>query len=84
MSATDTETLPEKELKVKPSTGTPLGNSLDGSDPNIVDWNGPDDAENPQNWSILMRWSHIILVATLGLVTYGYAPMFSCPLLSTH
>lgn len=32
-------------------------------DPNIVDWDGPDDPENPLNWSAFRRWGTIALVA---------------------
>ncbi|EUC38620.1 hypothetical protein COCCADRAFT_82483 [Bipolaris zeicola 26-R-13] len=35
-------------------------------DPNIVDWDGPDDPNNPQNWTAKKKWT---IVATLGLVT---------------
>lgn len=35
-------------------------------DPNIVDWDGPDDPNNPQNWSAKKKWA---TVAALGLVT---------------
>lgn len=37
---------------------------------NIVDWDGPDDAENPHNWSSNKRWIHIVLVSILALITY--------------
>lgn len=36
------------------------------SDPNIVDWDGPDDPENPQNWKASKKWG---IIAALGLVT---------------
>ncbi|KAL8790924.1 MAG: hypothetical protein Q9213_000349 [Squamulea squamosa] len=35
---------------------------------NVVDWDGPDDAANPINWTSYKRWAHIIIVAILGLV----------------
>lgn len=35
-------------------------------DPNIVDWDGPDDPNNPQNWPAKKKWS---IVAALGLMT---------------
>ncbi|RMZ78701.1 hypothetical protein DV737_g3770, partial [Chaetothyriales sp. CBS 132003] len=37
-------------------------------DEDIVDWNGPDDPENPVNWPDEKRWAHVILVAVLGLI----------------
>jgi DHA1 family multidrug resistance protein-like MFS transporter len=28
----------------------------DMKDPNLVDWDGPGDQENPQNWSLKYKW----------------------------
>ncbi|KAJ4370540.1 hypothetical protein N0V83_005061 [Neocucurbitaria cava] len=35
-------------------------------DPNIVDWDGPDDPHNPQNWPAKKKWR---IIAALGAVT---------------
>lgn len=35
---------------------------------NLVDWDVPNDAANPMNWSIRKRWAHIVTVAVLGLI----------------
>lgn len=35
-------------------------------DPNIVDWDGPDDPNNPQNWPAKKKWS---IIAALGAIT---------------
>ena len=35
-------------------------------DPNIVDWDGPDDPDNPQNWTAKKKWG---IVLPLGLIT---------------
>ncbi|OAL53262.1 MFS general substrate transporter [Pyrenochaeta sp. DS3sAY3a] len=35
-------------------------------DPNIVDWDGPDDPANPQNWPASKKWG---IIAALGAVT---------------
>jgi multidrug resistance protein len=35
-------------------------------DPNIVDWEGPDDPKNPQNWPTKRKWG---IIAALGAVT---------------
>lgn len=40
------------------------------ADPNVVDWDGPDDALNPLNWPSRKRWAHVVMVALLALVTY--------------
>jgi len=36
----------------------------------LVDWDGPEDAGNPLNWSPGKRWAHIVIIAILGLITY--------------
>jgi hypothetical protein len=35
-------------------------------DPNIVDWEGPEDPENPQNWTPKRKWG---IIASLGAIT---------------
>lgn len=49
-------------------------NTVDAS---IVDWDGPDDAENPLNWTVRKRWAHIVVVSILGLVTNLAPTMFA-------
>jgi hypothetical protein len=36
-------------------------------DPDVVDWDGPDDPTNPQNWPAKKKWS---IIAALGAVTF--------------
>ena len=36
--------------KVAPMIATTTEELPDPADPNVVDWEGPDDPENPQNW----------------------------------
>lgn len=40
-------------------------------DPNIVDWDGPDDPENPQNWSFGTKTITVACVSGLTFVTYA-------------
>lgn len=51
----------------RPEVGSP--DDSDFVDPNIVDWSGPDDVEDPHNWSSSRRWAQIILVSLFALVT---------------
>lgn len=39
-------------------------------DPDIVDWDGPDDPENPLNWPARKKWTLILILAAVTLVTY--------------
>lgn len=36
-------------------------------DSTLVDWDGPDDPENPQNWSTLRKW---IITTNMGLTAF--------------
>lgn len=38
-------------------------------DTNIVDWDGPQDVVNPQNWPNQKKWAHVIMVSLFALVT---------------
>ncbi|KAF1838627.1 MFS general substrate transporter [Decorospora gaudefroyi] len=44
-------------------------------DPNIVDWDGPDDPTNPQNWPAKRKWG---IIAALGAVTFITPLASSC------
>jgi len=38
-------------------------------DPNIVDWDGPDDPENPMNWPMKKKWMNIAVLSILTIIT---------------
>jgi hypothetical protein len=38
-------------------------------DPNVVDYDGPDDPENPYNWSLKKKWTNGALLSALTFVT---------------
>ena len=38
------------------------------ADLNIIDWDGPNDAANPQNWSKGMRIGHVALISIITLI----------------
>lgn len=47
-------------------------NPDDKQDPNEVNWDGPDDPENPQNWSKSRKWFLTVLVSFLTVnVTFA-------------
>jgi multidrug resistance protein len=37
-------------------------------DPNIVWWDGPNDPENPRNWSNIQKYTNVALVSTMSFV----------------
>ncbi|KAH7316906.1 major facilitator superfamily domain-containing protein [Stachybotrys elegans] len=43
--------------------------ALDDSDPNAVGWDGPDDPQNPMNWSESKKWLNVMAVSVLTLLT---------------
>ncbi|KAI7051116.1 MFS general substrate transporter [Hortaea werneckii] len=46
-------------------------------DPNIVDWDGPDDPANPVNWSATRKWTNIAVLSALTLLTPLASSMFA-------
>ena len=34
----------------------------------IIDFDGPDDRQNPQNWSSAYRWIIVVLISVLSLI----------------
>lgn len=46
-------------------------------DPNLVDWNGPDDPEKPLNWPKKKKWTNMMLIAALTLLTPFGSSMFA-------
>ncbi|KAI0196754.1 major facilitator superfamily domain-containing protein [Xylaria flabelliformis] len=49
----------------------------DNLDDHIVDWDGPDDPENPLRWSKTKKNAHIIIVSIFALVANLAATMFA-------
>ncbi|KAA8899664.1 hypothetical protein TRICI_006321 [Trichomonascus ciferrii] len=53
-----------------PTEGGLFGNGIDGEQSSmgqlVVDWDGPDDQENPKNWSTLKK---TLLIAQVGILT---------------
>ena len=40
------------------------------SDPNVVNWDGPDDEENPLNWTNRKKWTNVAMLAAITTLTY--------------
>ena len=38
-------------------------------DPNIVDWDGPEDPANPINWSEALKWGNVAVVSSITFLT---------------
>lgn len=46
-------------------------------DPNIVGWDGPDDPQNPMNWSHTKKWGTVVLVSAITFLTPLASSMFA-------
>ena len=56
----------------KPEYNQSLSASNDvngGTHTHIVDWEGPNDPQNPMNWSPTRKWATIALVSTITFNT---------------
>ena len=38
------------------------------TNPNVVDWDGPNDSANPLNWSKSIRTGHVALISIITLI----------------
>jgi hypothetical protein len=47
------------------------------SDPNIVDWDGPDDPANPLNWSSLKKFGNLFILSMMTFLTPLASSMFA-------
>ncbi|KAL8759658.1 MAG: hypothetical protein Q9199_000619 [Rusavskia elegans] len=43
--------------------------SKSAKDPNLVTWDGPDDPQNPKNWSTGQRWAATIVVSSFTFIS---------------
>ncbi|KAI5865600.1 MFS general substrate transporter [Durotheca rogersii] len=86
MSTTVTTTSSEEELRPGLEAFEPDPDDIEAAkatedlqirDPNIVDWDGPDDPENPMNWSGLMKGLHVAYVSTFVLLANLASTMFA-------
>ena len=54
------------------------GNEPDKDD-NVVDWDGPQDPQNPQNWRKTKKWTIIILVSAITFNQYAFPAPITSP-----
>ena len=53
--------------KAKPGDENSVARQDD--DLNVVDWDGPDDPEMPINWTATKKWTNIIIISALTMLT---------------
>ena len=59
----------EAEFDGSDNAVIPLEVQQGSADDNVVDWDGPEDPENPLNWPTHKNFGHVILVSILSLIT---------------
>ncbi|TVY64832.1 Efflux pump rdc3 [Fusarium oxysporum f. sp. cubense] len=74
VSAATAAPIPEEDLKKSERDLEEGSTSVEfddppSDDPNIVNWDGPDDPANPQNWSMKKKTINVILVSSVTFVT---------------
>jgi hypothetical protein len=57
----------ERDLE-EGSTSVEFDENVD-NDPHIVNWDGPDDPANPQNWSMKKKTITVLIVSSVTFVT---------------
>jgi DHA1 family multidrug resistance protein-like MFS transporter len=53
------------------TTGGDLPPTHSTFDPNMVNWDGPDDQTNPQNWSSQYKWFITIICSIMTIDVYA-------------
>lgn len=59
------------EEKAIPASISKVNGTSCNDDPNIVDWDGPDDPDMAMNWPSRKKWTMTFLLSTLTLLTYA-------------
>lgn len=57
----------EKGSSNQEPKGEKSGGGEEERDPNVVDWDGPDDPANPMNWAPARKWT---IAVCMGLMTF--------------
>ncbi|KAH7034290.1 major facilitator superfamily domain-containing protein [Macrophomina phaseolina] len=69
--------LEKSEASVRTSIDDQEGCAQPLQDPNIVDWDSPDDPENPMNWPKAKKWGAICIVSSITFLIPLGSSMFA-------
>ncbi|KAL1892202.1 hypothetical protein Sste5346_007158 [Sporothrix stenoceras] len=50
-------------------SGAAAGGAGEDADPNLVKWEGPDDPQNPKNWTIGRKWAAVFIVSLFTFIS---------------
>lgn len=59
----------EKDLEAQGHPKIEDNSSKAEKDPNLVTWDGPDDPENPRNWSTRKKWAATLTMSTFTFIS---------------
>lgn len=57
----------DRDVEKQESKGEKKDDEEEEKDPNVVDWDGPDDKANPMNWAPARKW---FIAVCMGLMTF--------------
>ncbi|KAH8077750.1 MFS polyamine transporter [Cristinia sonorae] len=60
-----------------PAGGINIGTGVRKQDVLVVDWDGPDDPENPRNWSASKKWAATVLVSAYAFASPAASAMIA-------
>ncbi|KAI9725592.1 MAG: hypothetical protein M1828_003080 [Chrysothrix sp. TS-e1954] len=66
-STSDQADQPQRDVEAPPPTD--VQKEAEVTDPNLVSWDGPDDPENPKNWSLKRKWIALLVVSTFTFMS---------------
>lgn len=73
----------KSETDVEKATDTPKKPDDSSADPNLVDWDGKDDPENPQNYSNRRKWAITLTMSSMTVWITFASSVFSTATLVT-
>lgn len=59
--------LNQRDLEIGEESDNNNSKEQASPDPNLVTWDGPDDLENPKNWSLHKKWVDVVLGKLLSI-----------------
>jgi multidrug resistance protein len=59
----------DHDLENRPSRLERLRSTRSVKDPNLVSWDGPDDPENPKNWTEKKKWAATLIVSSFTFIS---------------
>jgi multidrug resistance protein len=59
----------DRDLEARPSRLEKTKSSKSVKDPNLVAWKGPDDPDNPKNWTFKHKWAATLVVSSFTFIS---------------